>query len=84
MSTHADIEHRGVEFEIMGDREGFELNKARVTDPAALVAWAIEGATDVELAECAAAIVREQVARDDAAQRLQDEQDAKAHAGGAA
>jgi len=79
MSAHADIEHRGATFEVCGDSEGIDLNKARVTDPAALVAWAIEGATDAELAACAAAVVREQVARDDAAQRLQDEAEAMAH-----
>ncbi len=79
MSAYTDLEYRGASFEVRGDREGIELNKARVTDPAALVAWAIEGATDAELTACAAEVVREQVARDDAAQRLQDEREAMAH-----
>lgn len=63
MSLHSTLDHRGVEFEVAGDREGFELVNQRVIDPAQAVAWAIEGASDAELAACASAIVDEQSAR---------------------
>ena len=79
MSLHSTLDHRGVEFEVAGDREGFELVHQRIIDPAQAVAWAIEGATDAELSECASAIVKEQIARDEAAQAIRDQQDAETH-----
>ncbi len=79
MSSHSLLEYRGVEFEAAGDRDGIELIRQRVTNPAEAVAWAIEGASDAELSACASAIVKEQVARDEAAQAIRDQQAAETH-----
>lgn len=78
------IEFHGISADIHADREGFELDFARVTDFEGLMRWALEGATDAQINIMAAELVKEQTARDEAAQRLQDEQEAQAHAGGAA
>jgi hypothetical protein len=54
----------------------------RMTDASELMRWACESATDAQLTMMAAELVREQTARDEAAQRFRDEQDAQEHAEG--
>lgn len=79
-----NLEFNGLSVDVNADREGVELDRARIVDAVALMRWACEGATDEQLNLMAAELVKEQRARDEAAQRLQDEQEAQAHAGGAA
>lgn len=73
------VEIHGIMAHVIADREGFELDSARITDALELMRWACESATDAQLNEMAAELVREQTARDEAAQRFQDAKDAMAH-----
>ena len=77
--TRATVDCHGIDVEVNADREGIDLNDATVVDPVEAVTWIIEGATDEQLSSVAAAIVREQLARDEDAQRKADEREAQEH-----
>lgn len=72
---------RGITAEVYASGDDIGLDSITVTDAADAVAWLADGATDEQLNLMAAALVREQTARDEAAQRIQDEQDAAGHIG---
>lgn len=81
MSARFSTDFRGVMVDFHADAEGVEITSARVLDHAELVRWAVESASDEMLSKIAGVIVREQRARDEAAQQLQDEADARQHKG---
>lgn len=71
MSWHS-LEIHGITADIRADGEGLDLQRARATDPALTVRWLCESATDGQLTAMAAELVREQSARDEAAQNKED------------
>lgn len=81
MSARFSADYHGVMIDFYADAEGVEITGARVLDHAELVRWAVESASDEVLSKIAGVIVREQRARDEAAQQLQDEADARQHKG---
>lgn len=81
MSARFSTDFHGVMVDFHADAEGVEITSARVLDHAELVRWAVESASDEMLSKIAGVIVREQRARDEAAQQLQDEADARQHKG---
>lgn len=76
-----NLEFNGISADVNADREGVELDRARIVDAVALMRWACEGATDEQLNLMAAELVKEQRARDEAAQQIEDEREAAQHLG---
>lgn len=76
-----NLEFNGLSVDVNADREGVELDRARIVDAEALMRWACEGATDAQLNLMAAELVKEQRASDEAAQQIEDEREAEQHLG---
>ena len=42
-ATHSTIDVHGIDVDVVGDREGIEMNLARLVNPSVLMRWAVEG-----------------------------------------
>ena len=48
-ATHSTIDVHGIDVDVVGDRDGIEMNLARLVNPSALMRWAVEGMDTTDL-----------------------------------